>query len=95
MSSRHRRKRFFSYMLFCAAKGKGLDGFNQWPSRPEGFEATMREYFATMEVLARKLTCAMALGLDLPAEHFAKEFDGNHSSYLRLNYYPTCPEVRE
>jgi len=70
----------------------GLDGHNQWPQRPEAFEPVMREYFVSCETLARKLTCCMALGLSLEAEHFAAEFDSCHSSYLRLNYYPRCPD---
>jgi isopenicillin N synthase-like dioxygenase len=71
---------------------KGLDGWNQWPSKPPEFEGIVRDYFWQMEALARKLTCCMSLGLGMDAEHFSKEFDGVHSSYLRMNYYPLCPD---
>jgi isopenicillin N synthase-like dioxygenase len=71
---------------------KGLDGWNQWPQEPQEFEGVIRDYFWEMEALARKLTCCMSLGLGMEAEHFAKEFDGVHSSYLRMNYYPLCPD---
>ena len=75
----------------------GLDGRNVWPDETAGrgvpgFQRTMRSYFAAMEDLARKLTACMALGLGLPHDHFAPAFDDVHSSYLRLNYYPRCPE---
>ena len=70
----------------------GLDGFNQWPSDPVEFQATIREYYDAMEVLSRKLLCCMSLGLGLEAEHFCPEFDQRHSSYLRLNHYPVCPD---
>ena len=71
---------------------KGLDGFNQWPEMA-GFEATIREYFALIEELSARLTGCMALGLGMDAEYFASEFDGCHSSYLRLNHYPPCPQL--
>ena len=52
----------------------------------------MRAWFLTMEELSRKLIACMALGLGLKFDHFFPEFDGCHTSYERLNYYPTCPE---
>ena len=62
----------------------------------EGFDIAvtpvMRRYFGVMEQLARKLVACMALGLGLPHDHFFAHFDAVHSSYLRLNHYPVCPE---
>ena len=78
----------------------GLDGYNQWPHESTtttpsclGFERTIREWFALMEGLAARLTGCMALGLGMEPTYFAREFDGCHSSYLRLNHYPPCPEL--
>eukprot|EP00164_Ancoracysta_twista_P015488 GFYU01025609.1.p1 GENE.GFYU01025609.1~~GFYU01025609.1.p1 ORF type:complete len:415 (-),score=102.03 GFYU01025609.1:92-1303(-) len=72
---------------------KGLDGWNQWPSRDSlpHFEGTMRRYFSEMEELSRILIAGMALGLGLPSSYFESAFE-RHSSYLRLNYYPRCPD---
>ena len=74
--------------------GKGLDGFNVMPSSAAlpRFTPVMRRYFGVMEELARKLVACMALGLGLPYYHFFANFDAVHSSYLRLNHYPVCPE---
>lgn len=73
---------------------EGFDGKNVWPTKeslPE-FESTMREWYSIMEQLSRKLTAAMAIGLGLPYNFFFEHFDECHTSYERLNYYPTCPE---
>jgi isopenicillin N synthase-like dioxygenase len=71
---------------------RGLDGYNVWPA-VAGFEGTIRAYFAQMEELAARLTGCMALGLGMAPTYFAREFEGCHSSYLRLNHYPPCPEL--
>lgn len=72
----------------------GLDGYNQWPAM-HGFEATIRSYFGAMEALSAKLTGCMALGLGMEPTYFASEFENCHSSYLRLNHYPPCPDLPE
>ena len=77
---------------------RGLDGVNQWPDEEKyesikGFQATLREYYEACTKFARTLTCAMTAGMGLPAESLVKKhFDDCHSSYLRMNFYPTCPE---
>jgi isopenicillin N synthase-like dioxygenase len=73
----------------------GLDGENQWPAAPSNFEAVVRRWFGAMEALSARLAGCMALGLGLAATHFAPEFEGCHSSYLRLNYYPPAPQLPE
>jgi len=71
----------------------GLDGMNQWPQDMGDFESTVREYFAACERFARSLTCAMTVGLGLEPESLVRtHFDNAHSSYLRMNYYPKCPD---
>jgi isopenicillin N synthase-like dioxygenase len=70
----------------------GLDGYNVWPAKPEQFESTMREYFARMEALSRYILAAMTVGLGEGPAALIREFDSAHSSYLRLNYYPVCPD---
>ena len=71
----------------------GLDGLNQWPKNLDGFENVIRDYFEACESFARSLTCAMTVGLGLKPEALVQDhFDNVHSSYLRMNYYPRCPE---
>lgn len=74
--------------------GVGLDGFNQWPDAEfdlPDFEPTCRAYFDETRRVAEVLARAMAVGLGMPADFFAGEFAA-HTSYLRLNYYPVCPD---
>jgi len=76
---------------------KGLDGFNQWPLVKEHatFERTMKEYFHQMQSLSEVLLSAFCRSLDMDRDALHQHFDGNHTSYLRLNYYPKCPNPDE
>ena len=44
-----------------------------------------------MTKLSMRLTEAISLGLGLDKDRFVDLFD-DHTSYLRLNYYPICPD---
>lgn len=71
-----------------------VDGSNQWPD-PQvlpGFRPVMIEYFEAMAQLASMLTAAVAQHLGLKPGTFAQALGPNHSSFLRLNYYPPCPD---
>lgn len=66
------------------------DGFNQWPDDtvcPE-FRTTMAEYYETCGTIALKLLEGIALGLGVPPEKLTRDFRDQHTSFLRLNYYP-------
>ena len=69
----------------------GIDGHNQWPTEPIEFEAIMRKWFATMQKLSKLLLKVIAKSLDWNENIFAPYFDSNHTSLMRLNYYPICP----
>ncbi len=71
---------------------QGLDGYNQWPlvNEHETFESFMKTYFLEMESLSKMLLCAICESLGLEPTILQHHFDGNHTSYLRLNYYPIC-----
>lgn len=73
---------------------KGMDGWNQWPTKEQHgtFETTIRTYFHEMEELSAILLRALCRGLDFKPDTLQKHFVGNHTSYLRLNYYPKCPD---
>ena len=61
---------------------------NQWlPDAPK-FRQTMEEYFKACETLGLKLLSAYCLGLDLPEHLLHPHFTGDHTSFVRLNYYP-------
>jgi isopenicillin N synthase-like dioxygenase len=76
---------------------EGMDGMNQWPSREEHatFEVTMKEYFYKMENLSETLLSALCESLGMKSDILKEDFEGNHTSYLRLNYYPKCPTPEE
>ena len=73
---------------------KGMDGFNQWPTEAQHatFESTMRTYFGKMEQLSQLLLRAICKSLGMDKDSLKENFDANHTSYLRLNYYPLCPD---
>lgn len=61
---------------------------NRWPQRHPQFKVTMLAYLESCTTLALKLLEAFCLGLDLPAHFLQPNFDGNHTGFVRLNYYP-------
>ena len=66
------------------------DGFNQWPDErvcPD-FQPTMREYIRACEQVSFRLLQALGEGLGVPSGHLTRDFVEEHSSFLRLNYYP-------
>jgi len=74
----------------------GMDGYNQWPLKTQNstFEDTMREYFDSMESLSEILLGAIMKGLGLNSDKLKCNFVNNHTSFLRLNYYPVCPNPK-
>jgi len=72
----------------------GLDGTNRWPA-PEllpGFRATMLAYLAACEGVAFRLLEAMCLGLGVAGNRLDEGFRPTHSSFVRLNHYPSCED---
>lgn len=64
-----------------------VDGWNQWPDLP-GFRETMVAYLAACERLARRLLTVFAAGLGEPPDRLLAHFGPDHTSFVRLNYYP-------
>lgn len=61
---------------------------NRWPAAPTGFENTLLNYLDACTGLALKLLEGFCLGLDLPPQYLHPHFVGNHTGFIRLNYYP-------
>ncbi len=61
---------------------------NRWPQRHPPFKVTMQAYLESCTTLSLKLLEAFCLGLELPADFLHPNFDGNHTGFVRLNYYP-------
>ena len=72
---------------------------NRWPPVPTGFRPAMEAYMESCTHLALKLLEGFCRGLDLPADFLHPQFVGNHTGFIRLNYYPvdaeTCSDSAE
>ena len=64
----------------------------QWPRALPQFEPAVRTYYAHCERLAFRLLAALSLNLGMPAGALETYFGERHTSFLRLNYYPRCPQ---
>ncbi len=66
------------------------DGLNQWPktSLCPAFKATMWEYFIACERVALTILGAVGEGLGVPGDCVTRDFQTNHTSFLRLNFFP-------
>jgi isopenicillin N synthase-like dioxygenase len=63
----------------------------QWPHDIPGFRNAVDDYFTACEALSYKLLAALSTNLGMPPDFLARGFEPEHSSFLRLNYYPVCP----
>ena len=75
----------------------GLSGaLAQWPdeSSPglQGFRNSLTDFSAACETVALHLLQAISQNLGMPAQYLNNCFGADHTSYLRLNYYPPCPQ---
>lgn len=62
----------------------------QWPEgRPE-FRRVVLAFMEESRRVAYRLLGAISLNLGMPADHLAKSFSVQDTSFLRLNYYPVC-----
>ena len=64
----------------------------QWPATLPQFRAGVLEYYAACEGLAFRLLIALAMNLGVKPNRLLEGFLPRHSSFLRLNYYPPCPQ---
>ena len=66
-----------------------IDGFNQWPTGPdlENFKSIIEKYYSACTVVAGTILNAIARDLEIDGSIFFEDFH-NHTSFLRLNYYP-------
>jgi len=65
-----------------------VDGSNQWPADLPGFRPAMMAYFEACELLGRRILEAFCLGLEIPRDRLRRYFVPEHTSFVRLNYYP-------
>ncbi len=61
---------------------------NRWPDIGTEFRDCMRAYLDTCTRLSLTLLEAFCMGLNLPSDFMQNDFAGNHTGFIRLNYYP-------
>lgn len=66
------------------------DGWNQWPAAESGrrFKQTLTEYYDACGRAALALLKVMAANLSDEDESLLRDFHPDHTSFMRLNYYP-------
>jgi isopenicillin N synthase-like dioxygenase len=71
--------------------GLPLHGANLFPERPAGLRATVLEVLTEMTALGQRLMGALALGLGLDADWFARELTRDPVILFRIFHYPARP----
>ena len=74
--------------IFDVGRVHGLEQ-PQWPSHRDEFQPSVTAAFNAMQTLARRLLAVIASNLGATPGELEDSFV-DHTSFLRLNYYPTC-----
>jgi isopenicillin N synthase-like dioxygenase len=78
--------------IYDIGPGDGGAQTPQWPRKLPAFEPIVRAFYDQCDVLALRLLRVMARNLGMPPDALDPHFRPAHTSFLRLNYYPKCPE---
>jgi isopenicillin N synthase-like dioxygenase len=62
----------------------------RWPADLPGFRDTLIDYYRGCAAVAVRLLHVVSANLGLPPTALDRHFAHGHSSWARLNYYPTC-----
>jgi isopenicillin N synthase-like dioxygenase len=63
----------------------------QWPAELPRFQAVIQAYYEACDAIALRLLHVLAANLGMPGDSLDTLFRPDHTSFLRLNYYPKCP----
>lgn len=64
----------------------------QWPDDLPDFRPVMQRHFARCEAISYRLLGVIAKNLGAESGRLEADFGPSHTSYLRLNHYPVCPD---
>jgi isopenicillin N synthase-like dioxygenase len=71
----------------------GLDAARaQWPADMPSLQPALHAFTRECERVAQRLLEAICVNLGMPAHHLDACFGSAQTSFLRLNWYPTCPD---
>lgn len=77
--------------IFDVGPADGAAIAPQWPHELQGFRPAVEKFYDACHVLSLRILGSIALGLGVPARSLDAHFRPQHTSFLRLNYYPRCP----
>lgn len=63
----------------------------QWPSGLPDFRRALENYTSEVHELALRVLGMIVESLGMPADQLIRAFE-HHTSFLRLNHYPRCPD---
>jgi isopenicillin N synthase-like dioxygenase len=63
----------------------------QWPEQVPGFRSAVQTYYRHCEQLAFRLLAAISTNMGMLPGYLSQGFGPDHTSFLRMNYYPVCP----
>jgi len=64
----------------------------QWPAELPAFRAAIQNYYWHCEQLAYRLLAAVSMNFGMSPGFLSRGFGPQHTSFLRLNYYPVTPK---
>ena len=70
---------------------QGFRSEPQWPEAMPEFRPALQAYYHACEKLAQSLLTLIAQNLHTNATELRESFGQQHTSFLRMNYYPVCP----
>jgi isopenicillin N synthase-like dioxygenase len=65
----------------------------QWPAGVPGFRSAILDYHRACELLCKRLISAIGKNLGAAEGTLGQGFDDEQTSFVRLNYYPPCPQA--
>jgi len=74
--------------IFDYSPAESDDDTFPWPPAMDAFRHTVKQHYAQCEELAMELLAAIGQNLGTPAQQLAQHFTAQHTSFLRLNFYP-------
>ena len=77
--------------VFDVGPADGASIVPQWPAALPQFRSAIEQFYDACNVLSMRILGAIALNLGVPARALDEHFRPQHTSFLRLNYYPRCP----
>ena len=66
--------------------------YPQWPERGIDFRHFCENHYQACERMSFSLLAAISKNLGVGESFLFHAFEPDHSSFMRLNYFPTCPE---